>query len=389
MPGLEPGPTNPTPLNLSGAPFGPQFDLLELLPPAAADRLRQLRQRSLDLHAIVPQFEQVREASMTKIAAAAELTRLVSHPQDGGFNLPPSAPQVIAAQRTLDKATEAFTRLQEMQQQRASAWQVSSAALSACETLLRDGRPGGTALEAVEVDPKLAKGEKGLLDAIENRRRRVRELRADLHRVESAPYPSAHVKRRVREMVDQLAARGEPDVTTLLEHDGGLVWPTLRVQSEVIGPQRALAFHEAVDVVGLVAHLLKPTLIATLDALVESEADDKAALSHEARQKAEAQVLGDLLSVEMDESALVWRGQSEGLSVEHRADCSPLAVLQVRLVTTAATTGEGSSWMHAWDIQRRAMRSPVGVSFAAPASRGMAGLALPKGSAIRLGEDER
>jgi len=63
------------------------------------------------------------------------------------------------------------------------------------------------------------------------------------------------------------------------------------------------------------------------------EADDKAALSHEARQKAEAEVMGDRLTVERDEGALVWQAQAQHLPVEHRAGISPLALLGLRLVT--------------------------------------------------------
>jgi hypothetical protein len=70
------------------------------------------------------------------------------------------------------------------------------------------------------------------------------------------------------------------------------------------------------------------------DAEIDTEADDAAALSHEARQKAEAEVLGDLLAVERDESALVWQAQAQSLPCEHRGDISPVALLALRLVTT-------------------------------------------------------
>jgi hypothetical protein len=57
--------------------------------------------------------------------------------------------------------------------------------------------------------------------------------------------------------------------------------------------------------------------------------------------------MGDLLAAERDEAALVWQAQAQGLPVEHRADISPLAILQVRLVTTpradAAETSPGYS----------------------------------------------
>jgi hypothetical protein len=82
---------------------------------------------------------------------------------------------------------------------------------------------------------------------------------------------------------------------------------------------------------------------------IATEADDKAALTHEARQRAEAEVQSDLLAVERDESWFVWQAQAQGLPIEHRSDCNPLAILQVRLVTTARATGlpetsPGLSW---------------------------------------------
>ena len=113
----------------------------------------------------------------------------------------------------------------------------------------------------------------------------------------------------------------------------------------------AVAYHQGIDVVGLIAFLHKPTLIAALDALIADESDDAAALSHEAREKAEAEVMGDLLAVERDESELCWRAQREGLPVEHRSDISPLALLGMKLTTAPASNGQGTSWQqHAYDI---------------------------------------
>jgi hypothetical protein len=67
--------------------------------------------------------------------------------------------------------------------------------------------------------------------------------------------------------------------------------------------------------------LHKSALISALDREIDTEADDKAALSHETRQQREAEVLGDLLAVERDEAALVWQAQAQGLPVELRTDC--------------------------------------------------------------------
>ncbi|MET4030125.1 MULTISPECIES: hypothetical protein [unclassified Bradyrhizobium] len=352
--GFTPAPASPQPFS-AGISLTPTFDVIELLPEAAADKLRALRQRSDDLHAIIPPGEDVRQASMAKIDAANALRRLTDHPQDFGFGLKPDDRRVIEAQRTLEKATADFERLKQLQETRAAAWQSASQAKAACEGYLRHGVPGYCQIDAaVDVGPpNLNKGET-ILDAVERHRRRCRELKADLHRIQSAPFPSVYAKQQMREQIEALALLGVPTVSLLIEHDGRIVWPMQMIRSEVRGGEHpALAFAEMHDAVALVAWLHKDALIAALDREIASEADDKAAMSHEARQKAEAETMGDLLAVERHEAALVWRAQAQGLPVEHRSDINPLALLGVRLVTVSRSdalpeTTPGFSW----DVRR-------------------------------------
>jgi hypothetical protein len=214
-----------------------------------------------------------------------------------------------------------------------SSWQTASQALATCDDFLRHGVPGNCKLEAVEGEPpRLNKGET-VIDAIERYRRRGRELRADQHRIASAPYPSSYAKQRMREQIEALAMQGAPSVSSLIELDGKIESQTQRLTSEVHAERRSLAFTEVPDATALTCWLHKSALISALDREIDTEADDKAALSHEARQQCEAEVLGDLLAVERDEAALVWQAQAQNLPVEHRGDISPLAILQVRLVT--------------------------------------------------------
>src|SRR5271166_1898748 len=146
--GFAPAPAaGQPPLNLAGVHSRPDFDVIELLPKGRpTERLRQMRQRRDDTHAVIPDFETIREASMAKIAASAALKRLTDHPQDGGFNLPPDNRSVVEAQLTLVKSEEEFKRLQERQATRSAAWRAASEALVSCEAWLKD-RPGGTVLE--------------------------------------------------------------------------------------------------------------------------------------------------------------------------------------------------------------------------------------------------
>jgi hypothetical protein len=335
--GFPPAPTEtivtPSPIG-AHFPSPPSLDPIELLPPAAADKLRKLRLRREDAHRLVPEFETIRSASLARVNAQNELKRLRDPAGDGGFNLPETDPRVVAATKTLNKATAEFTRLQELQAVRSAAFQSASAAQANVEAWLRDGRPHGNVLEAIEVEPPTRLKGETVLDAVERFRRRGRELKADLHRIASAAYPSAYCKQRMREMVEALAQRGAPSVSRLVELDSPVEFQTQNQKSTVLAEQRLLAFAEVPDTLALVAWLHKDALIKRLDAEIDAEADDGAALSHEAREKAESEVMGDLLAVERDEAALTWSAIEQGLPVEFRPDISPLALLGVQLIVT-------------------------------------------------------
>ena len=320
------------------------FDVVDALPAAAADKLRALRQRADDLHMLVPEFDQVNELSIERIKADRDLKRLLASAQDGGFRLLDSDSRVKIAQKRLDKLTDDLARLRNLKETRTATWQVASRVLGNVEGWLKTGKPGNTSLVLFEEpEPKLAKGET-LLDAIESRRRRVRELRADLARIEASPYPSAYCKQRMCEQIEQLAQRSV-NVSALVEHDGRIEFPMTQVRATIHNATPgAVAYHEAVDVVGLIAFLHKPALIAALDRLIDEQSDDPASLSHEARQQRTAEVMGDLLSVERDEAALVWRAMDERLPVEHRPDnVNPIALVGLVLVATPHATSSAET----------------------------------------------
>ena len=331
----------------------PQFDVADLLPPSAAERLRALRLRAKESHAIVPPYEDIREASAARTNAANALKRLLAPASEGGFKLAPDDQRVIVATKAVEKAEAEFQRLQERQAARSAAWQASSLGLANVENWLRDGRPAGTVLQDHPTpDVKLNKGE-SVTDGVLRLQRRVRELRADLHRIESAPFPSSHARARMRAQIEALATQGAPSVTLLVEHDGEVEFQTRQAQAQVFNAQPgAVGFAEMPDAVALVAWLHRDAFIAALDKEIAAESDDKAALSTEQRQKAEAEAMSDLLAVERDEAALVWRAQSEGLSATFRADINPLAILQVELVTRPNGHLPETTPGHSYDIVR-------------------------------------
>jgi hypothetical protein len=128
---------------------------------------------------------------------------------------------------------------------------------------------------------------------------------------------------------------------------------SLRFRSDVVGgEQRALAFHESFNALGLIAFLFRDQPAKELGELVDADADDAAALSHEARQKAEAELLADIVAQERIESEAVRQAQAQGLAIEHRSDVPPEAVLGVTLVTKPNGHLPETSPGHAYDIVR-------------------------------------
>jgi hypothetical protein len=316
------------------APQGmqPSFDVIEILPPVAADRLRMLRQHADDLHMPVPGFSQLQGANMEREHARQKLSRLQTSAHDDGFNLPQTDARVIAAIKALEKATAEAARISELREVRSAAWSAASLTLSNVETWLRIGRPHCTTLEQFDGPQQtLNKGE-DVVSAIERHRRRNRELQADLHRIRSAPNPASFAKRKLREQVEQLAQRGAPVVSGVIEHGDKLQFQREQMHNIPKAPA-AIGYAEVIDPIALVAWLLKDAVIKRLDAAIDAESDDDAALSHEAREKAEAEALSDILANDRSESFFLALAQSQGMQIGHRSDISPLALLGLRLIT--------------------------------------------------------
>jgi hypothetical protein len=135
--------------------------------------------------------------------------------------------------------------------------------------------------------------------------------------------------------------------------DGDIEFPTQRLASQVIGAeQRALAFTETADALAVICWLHRDALVKRLDAEIDAEADDKAALSHADREVRSAEVQCDILEQERLEAAAVWLAQSQGLLVEHRPDCSALAILGCRLITAPRASNGHTSPEHGFNVMR-------------------------------------
>jgi hypothetical protein len=226
-----------------------------------------------------------------------------------------------------------------LEQSRGAAYRNVAAVLRNCEDWLRQRPPGTKLVEvaAVEVSDILKQSERQF-DGVERLRLPLRELDADRHRINNAPYPSADAKRKAHDQIVALAERGMPSVDELIEHDGNIGWPQATVSLPLVAivgetGHRLIgnAQGEVFDSLGAFCWLNKAVLLKNLDALIDAEADDGHALSQGDRSTKLAEIERDRLVIERQEAALVWAAQAQGDSVEHRADASVLAVLGIAL----------------------------------------------------------
>jgi hypothetical protein len=324
-------------------------DVIDGLPgDESRHRLESLRQRAHDARSLFePVFDQIRETRIELDRSRSRLRQLVQPRSVGGYGLSqgdentPADRQVADVQGIISKYEGELARLSAMEAERAAIWRNVGVLVQRCEDWIRSGRPHGTTLTevaAIEFDEIVKRDEK-VNDALERLRHRLRELAADRHRIESAAYPSADCKARLREQIDTLANRGTPSVDMLIEHNGEIGWPQTTQRHELVAmgtdgsPVRGHATGETFDALGVFVWMHRAALLKAIDALVDSESDDAHALSVTDREVRLAEIERDRLATERMEAALIWSCQIAGQAIEHRADVSVLALLGIELRT--------------------------------------------------------
>jgi hypothetical protein len=174
--------------------------------------------------------------------------------------------------------------------------------------------------------PKLPKGE-SLDDAIETRRRRLRELAANVDRYRAAPLHSSVVLQAEIRRIDAHAKRGAPDADPAIETGAALTWPVVRFR-EVFPIVGKLEF-ERPDTMAILCHLFRPQMIEAAKAAIAAAADDAAALSDADRARLIGEAQRDALAVEREECALVKAAIAAGQPASFRPDTDPRAMLDL------------------------------------------------------------
>lgn len=347
----------------------PQGDPADLLPPKRRPLLISMRQHRDDLRNLVGPSRERKDDELLpkKHRLEVELMRLTAPLGEGGFGLGEDDTPVADVRKKIADVSSEMTKLTELIEVRTARAHAAARLVKHLEDWLQSGHPSGTVVAVVaDVDLRDCKrrGENDIA-AVERLRHRLRELAADAHRVESAPWPAALAKARVREEIHAIARRGQPDVAPAVEAGAGIAWPKILQRMEVRAFAVAdgahvhgLAHEEVVDGTALLMWAHADQIIRKVELEIDALADDANALAPEARARRLSEIAADRLVVERQECELIRRLQADGTQVEYREDADPRALLAIELVVADFAADSELHGMAARAVQTIGVAAP-------------------------------
>lgn len=303
----------------------PIRDIIDRLPPEARERLRALRlardEASAASRAILDQFHELDD--QRRDIERQKRVRVMAYGEGQ------SRDAIKAAEAEIARLKAEVDRLASPMAARSERAATFNALVEKIERwLLRDVPFSARIVDLVSVVPALRRGEH-ILDAIEARRRRVRELKADHERFKAVPLPSSEAKARARQQIDELAARGAPNVAPLIE----------RREMEFTFPRTHTHNRDGsfkyIDMEAVLAWLHRDALVAAVEQEIDAVADDENAMTEEQRAEKLAEIAADLLATEQEEARLCEVATAEGAMITPRKDIAPAAVLGVQIEAPA------------------------------------------------------
>jgi hypothetical protein len=328
-------------------------DVIDVLPPEAAERLRDLRQQADDLLVLNrSSFTESQDLQVEIHKHKARISQLTLERGAGGYGLGADAPQVRDEETRLSRKIHDLARQRELAELRGGRFQNLRRLISACEGFLRSGIPPGTVVAALpETEPHLRKNETPL-QAIERLRYRLGELDADARKAEAVPIPSSVAKARMREQLSRLAEQGAPSVLRLVELGTELEFATTTQRLPIISTSADFSFAqgEAPDAIGMLLWAFRDVIIGKIDALIDRDANDGEALTDAARAELLARIAEERLQTEFQDCALVRLAQSQGTLVEFRSDTSVCALLNIELVAAPPSPPDPDGGKAGWNL---------------------------------------
>ena len=190
--------------------------------------------------------------------------------------------------------------------------------------------PADVTIEPYDGPAAKPKPKESAAQAVERVRGEVAGLRATRKAIENAPIPSTLAKAMARKQIEELAARGRPDMRPLLDHGQPFRWPEAPLRAELHGfatsPTGALdnAHAQQPDTLALFVWMTAEPLLFAIEAEIDANSRDDAALTAEQRAERLAELDASILATERDEVSLV-----DAAGADHRGDIDVRAWLAI------------------------------------------------------------
>jgi hypothetical protein len=313
----------------------PGVPLSEQLPTTVQDHLNSLKDSADELHAALRLMSDRRSGALDEKQRLETRLKQLSNPGAYGLGWMPVHPgdpmyrgieaDLAAAQRNCER----FGGLAEARSQEFSRIK------GLVTNLIRWADENYSPNKFVQFSPAAKLGKKETpIEAVEARRRRIRELNENMKFVQSAPRPSATIKAQARLEIDRLAEAGKPDCYKMIERGESLGLPSLAMKAEVfLADGRGFAGWHQTDATALLLWMFRDEFIAAIENEIDQLKDDEHALTDEQRAQQLAEIAADILANERDEEALIRMAEGEvTLAIPRRVDANPLAVLGLAVV---------------------------------------------------------
>lgn len=306
------------------------------LSPRGAERFRRvLGQRSIASAAVAELSQQLRDLRDQRNEVARHV-KYATDPRFGGASRLSDDDLALRSEKQhIDELDARIARISVLLDEQSAISGHAGSLVRRVEEFLHAAHPDCSITDRSSALPAIKRGE-AIVDAIESRRRRVRELIAERASVESAPIPAALAKKLAREQVDKLAERGRINVGPLLA--AGDPFKFAATIGLVKIPQIGAGSIDTIDVEATLAWLHRDVLVAAIDAEIDRQSDDAHALDGRQRAARLEQIARDQLAAEREECELIEVAREQGITVTHRSDIDVRALLGVetQLVAEAA-----------------------------------------------------
>lgn len=283
----------------------------------------EARERNLT---VVDLWSQLYELRQDRMRIQQRIDQLTGPPN----RLSADDPRLVDENRRLDRLNKKIEPLERRHAEKQALWTDLAGLVGAVDHWI----VGKTCRMYEGPVPQLRKSET-FGQAVEARRRRLRELKADRAKHAAAPTPAAKAKELVRAEVAKYAELGCPDVAPVIDHGEAARWPIAGMNRSNFGSLKAQVAGgdsgQVFDGAAMLCWLFRDQVIAALEKEIDALASDEVALSAEDRARLIAECDRDACALEIEEEQLIRAAAESGQPIERRRDASPEAVLLVRL----------------------------------------------------------